>query len=72
MRKKLIDVRVFRVEGDDCYLKYTIDYGKYLRRVSDVYNLTSSRLTKDILNDSTDFVFMFDEALEKYRERVNA
>ena len=70
MRKKLVDVSVLRVDGDKCSLKYTIDYGKYFRRISDTYDMVSGTFSKGhTLVDEFEFGVMLSRALEQYRER---
>jgi hypothetical protein len=66
MKRKLIDVKIVRIDGDACYLKYTLDYGNYLRRISDTYSLTSGKLTKELLTDDGDFLPLFERAMNKY------
>lgn len=66
--KKLLDVKILSVDGDVCRLKYTLDYGRYLRRVSDTYSFSSGELSKGILKKDENFLFLFKRALDTFGE----
>lgn len=70
MRKKLVDVSVLNVDGDKCSIKYTVDYGNYFRRISDVYDMVSGTFSKgNTLIDEFEFGAMLSRALEQYMEK---
>ena len=69
MKRKLIDITVLEVEGDSCKLKYLVDCGTYLRRITDVYNLSLCMLDKGFdAIDPEEFISMLNHKLRPKRK----